>query len=103
MAVLDNEKHEAYLSELLNPELSQDRRSEILVELRADRQASNQESERISSLNETLKKKNEDLLIANGNLFSKLGFQHKSEEQKKEEEKKEKSETITLENLLGGK
>ena len=94
---MERENHEAILNELLNPEIEQSRRTELLQELRVDYGTVITEHTELTQLNEKLQSDNSDLVISNSKLFRQIGIT----DQKDEEEVKEKefSETVTLENL----
>lgn len=95
---MDKEKLEEMLQELLNPELEQSRKTEILQELRVGFSTVSAELEELTKANEKLQKDNNDLVISNSKLFRQLGTL--GDESKEEEvEKKEFSETVTLEEL----
>lgn len=95
---MDKEKLEEFLQELLNPELEQSRKTEILQELRVGFSTVSAELEELTKANEKLQKDNNDLVISNSKLFRQLGTL--GDESKEEEvEKKEFSETVTLEEL----
>src|SRR5690606_15487516 len=97
---MDREKHEALLNELLNPELEQSRRTEILQELRNDHNSATEGFKEITKKNERLQRDNDDLIVSNSKLFRQAGIVGTEMEEK--EEKKDFSETITLEALEGG-
>ena len=98
---MERDAHENLLSELLNPELEQSRRTDILQELRADYATVLTDFDTISKTNSKLQKDNDDLIVSNSKLFRQAGIvgDEKKEEQ---EEKKEFSETVTLEELEKG-
>lgn len=97
---LPYEEYESLITELNNPELEHTRRVEILSDLRNDYTAVHADFTNLTSTNEKLKSEKYDLLEANSQLFRKAGFN--TEDKKKEEAVKERSETITLEELIGG-
>lgn len=94
---MTKEEHENLLAELLNPELDQSRRTDILQQLRVDYSGVHTDFENISKTNEKLKRDNDDLVLSNSKLFRQIGVVGTPEE--KEVEKKEFSETITIEEL----
>lgn len=95
---MERDKHEALLNELLNPELEQSRRTEILQELRVDYGGVLTDFDTITKESAKLKSDNADLVVSNSKLFRQLGVTNDTEAQKKEEEKTF-SETVTLEQL----
>lgn len=94
---MDRETHEAILNELLNPEIEQSRRTELLQELRVDYGSVITDHSELTKTNEKLQADNSDLVISNSKLFRQIGIT----DQKDNEEVKEKefSETVTLEGL----
>lgn len=94
---MDRETHEAILNELLNPEIEQSRRTELLQELRVDYGSVITDHTELTQSNEKLQADNSDLVISNSKLFRQIGIT----DQKDNEEVKEKefSETVTLEGL----
>lgn len=94
---MERENHEAILNELLNPEIEQSRRTELLQELRVDYGTVITEHTELTQSNEKLQSDNSDLVISNSKLFRQIGITN----QKDNEEVKEKefSETVTLEGL----
>lgn len=96
---MDKEKHEELLGELLNPELEQTRRTEILQLLRVDYDSVVTDFSSLTETNTKLKANNDDLIIANSQLFRQLGTVGGDDESKKKVEEKTFSETVTLESL----
>lgn len=94
---MDRETHEAILNELLNPEIEQSKRTELLQELRVDYGSVITDHSELTQTNEKLLADNSDLVISNSKLFRQIGIT----DQKDNEEVKEKefSETVTLEGL----
>ena len=94
---MDRETHEAILNELLNPEIEQSRRTELLQELRVDYGSVITDHSELTKTNEKLQSDNSDLVVSNSKLFRQIGIT----DQKDNEEVKEKefSETVTLEGL----
>ena len=94
---MDRETHEAILNELLNPEIEQSRRTELLQELRVDYGSVITDHTELTQSNEKLQADNSDLVVSNSKLFRQIGIT----DQKDNEEVKEKefSETVTLEGL----
>lgn len=98
---MKREEHEALLNELLNAELEQSRRTEILQKLRVDHVTAHTEVEDLTTNNNRLQKHNDDLIVSNSQLFRELGYV--GENKKPEEvEQKEFSETISIEELERG-
>lgn len=95
---LDKDKHEEYLQELLNPEIEQSRRTEILQALRVDYGTVLADFDDMTKTTEKLQKDNSDLVISNSQLFRQLGTTGNPDKEKEIEEK-EFSETVTLEQL----
>lgn len=91
---LTREEHEAILNDLLNPELEQSRRTELLQNLRVDYGAviteHTENAERIKKLTED----NGDLVVSNSKLFRQIGIT--GTESEKEVEKKEFSQTVRI-------
>lgn len=100
MALMDREKHEELLNELLAGEIERSRMTEILQELRADHVTGHEEMGELTKKSDKLQRDNDDLIISNSKLFRQLGTVGTPEEE--EVEKKELSETITIEDLEGG-
>lgn len=94
---LTKEEHEAYLEKLLNPDLEQSERVEILSALRGDYATVIEEHQTLTNAVEKSKSRIDDLVHANSKLFRQVGIVGQDEEKKKEEEQKTFSETITLE------
>jgi Phi29 scaffolding protein len=102
MALMDREKHEQLLNELLNTEIDISRKTEILQELRVDHVTGHSKFEEYTKTTEKLQRDNDDLIISNSKLFRQLGTVGGNEEHKKVEEEKQFSETVTLEALEKG-
>lgn len=96
---MDRETHEGLLSELLNPDLEQSRKTEILQELRNSHNTAYQGVEEITTKNKKLQRDNDDLIISNSKLFRQTGVI--GEKEKEEVKEQEFSETITLEEIEG--
>jgi hypothetical protein len=96
---MKRDDHEALLNELLNPEIEQSRRTEILQQLRVDYGTVISDHESITTLNAKLQTEKDDLVVSNSKLFRQLGITGGNEDTKKKEEEKTFSETITLESL----
>lgn len=97
--MFDREKHEELLNQLLDPELEQSQRTEILQELRVNYNSATESYNELVKNNERLQKDNDDLIVSNSKLFRQAGIVGKEEEEKVEQ--KEFSETVTLEQLEG--
>jgi Phi29 scaffolding protein len=102
MPLMERDRHEALLNELLNRELDMSRLTEILTDLRADHVTAHGEFEEVTKTSAKLQRDNDDLIISNSKLFRQLGTVGGNEEQKQEEKVKEFSETVTLESLEKG-
>ena len=98
MPALDRESHEKLLSNLLDPELEQSAKTEILTQLRDNYTGFTTEYETVNKKVEKLTQDNSDLVISNSKLFRQTGVLG-STEKPKEEEKKEFSETIKLSDI----
>jgi mRNA degradation ribonuclease J1/J2 len=96
---MEREAYEAILNDLLNPELEQSRRTELLQNLRVDYGTVINEHEEHTGRIKKLSEDNSDLVVSNSKLFRQIGLTDKTD--KKEEEKKEFSETITISQLEG--
>lgn len=94
---MEREKHEAILNELLNPEIEQSRRTELLQELRVDYGSVITDYTELKQSNEKLQADNSDLVVSNSKLFRQVGLTDTNE--KEEVKEKEFSETVTLESL----
>jgi regulator of replication initiation timing len=94
---MKREDHEKLLGELLNPELEQSRKTEILQDLRTDYGSTLVEFDESKTKIEKLTHDKEDLTLANSKLFRQIGITGTEDE--KREEKKEFSETVTLEEI----
>ena len=95
---LEREHHENLLNELLQSDLEQSRRTEILQVLRVDYGTVLADFNQLNETNTKLQKNNDDLIVSNSQLFRQVGITGNPELEKKEEEKTF-SETITLESL----
>jgi len=98
MTIMDREAHEKLLSDLLNPELEQSAKTEILTQLRDNYTGFTTEYETLNQTTEKLKQDNSDLVISNSKLFRQTGVLGTTEKPK-EEEKKEFSQTIKLSDI----
>lgn len=94
---MEREKHESILNELLNPEIEQSRRTELLQELRVDYGSVITDYSELKQSNEKLQADNSDLVVSNSKLFRQIGLTDTNE--KEEVKEKEFSETVTLESL----
>ena len=98
MGLMEREKHEELLNELLQEDLTIDRKTEILQTLRTDHVATHESYAELETNNSTLSKEKEELLLSNSQMFRQLGVVG-NEEKEKEEEEKEFSETVTIKEL----
>lgn len=96
---MERDAHEALLTELLNPELDQSRRTEILSDLRNDYTGVITEHGELSTKLADSDAKRNDLLQANAKLFLQVGVQNDPTKQKEEEEKT-KAETISINDII---
>jgi len=99
--VMKKEDHESLLNELIDPELDQSRRTEILQLLRNDYNTVLAEHEEMTANIEKLQRDNSDLVLSNSKLFRQIGIMGNTEKEE-ELEQKEFSETITIEELEKG-
>jgi regulator of replication initiation timing len=97
---LAKDKHEEILGKLLNPELPQSERTDLLQELRVDYGAVLADHEDHTTKIKTLSETNTDLVVANSKLFRQIG--RDNEDDKKEDDKKSFSESITIEKIERG-
>lgn len=95
---MDRETYENLLNELNSTDLTHDRRTDILQELRQDYGTVHTDFEAITNENSKFKSDNESLVMANSKLFRQLGIQD-NPDMKKKEEQKSFSETVRLEDL----
>lgn len=95
---MPREDHETMLNDLLNPELEQSRRTEILQTLRVDYGTVHADFADLTKTRDKLQNDNSDLVISNSKLFRQLGVTENTEGKKKEDEKNF-SESITIEEL----
>lgn len=98
MSLMDREKHEELLNELLGEDITIDRKTEILQTLRSDHVATHETYSELTESNKTLSKEKEELVLANGRMFRELGVVG-NDEMEKEVEEKEFSETVTISEL----
>lgn len=96
---LNREDHEKLLVDLLNPELEQATKTDILSQLRDNYTGFTTEHETIVSEKEKLKNDNADLVVANSKLFRQTGVMSEGGQKKKEDEKQTFSETIKLSDI----
>lgn len=94
---MELERHEQLMGELNDPELSHERKTEILQELRNDYSAEWTTKTELLTTKEKLEKEKEDLIKANGKLFLQSNFI--PNDKKEEVEKKTVSETITISDI----
>ena len=99
--VMKKDEHESLLNELIDPELEQSRRTEILQLLRNDYNTVIAEHEEMTANIDKLQKDNSDLVLSNSKLFRQIGILGDTEKEE-ELEQKEFSETITIEELEKG-
>lgn len=94
---MPRDEHEALLNELLNPELEQSRRTEILQTMRTDYGSVLTDFEEHTNKINKLTADNSDLVVSNSKLFRQIGVTGTGKE--KDEEQKEFSETVTISDL----
>lgn len=95
---MERETHESLLNELNNTDLTHERRTEILQELRQDYGTVHTDFENLTTERNRFEEDNTSLIKANSKLFRQLGIQDNPDMKKKEDEKSF-SETIRLEDL----
>lgn len=98
MSLMEREKHEELLNELLTEDITIDRKTEILQELRADHVSTHEAYSELETNSNKLAKEKEELLLSNSKMFRQLGVVG-DEELEKEQEEKEFSETVTVSEL----
>lgn len=94
---MSREDYETILGELLNPELEQSKRTDLLQQLRVDYGTVIADHDEHTGKIKKLSEDNSDLVLSNSKLFRQIGLT--SKEDKVEEEKKEFSQTVTLSDL----
>lgn len=100
MPMLDKEKHEELLNELLNPDLETSRKTEILQELRVGHTEGTETISTLTENNDKLQADNSDLIVSNSKLFRQAGIVG-DKDMEDQEDKKEYSESVTIESLEG--
>lgn len=98
--MMEREKHEELLNEILVGEVERSRLTEILQELRADNTQVLEETQSLMKKADKLERDNDDLIISNSKLFRQVGIV--GTEKEEEVGQKELSETITIESIEGG-
>lgn len=97
---MNREQYEEILNKLLDPQLPQSERTDLLNMLRVDYNQVIADFEEHQKRIEKLEADNQDLIVSNSKLFRQLGVTGTPQEE--EVEKKEFSETITLEDIEKG-
>lgn len=100
MTYMARDEHEEILNKLLDPEIEQSERTELLGTLRNNYNTTVTSFDEANSTVEKLQNDNSDLIISNSKLFRQVGIVG-NEDKEKEVEEKEFSETVTLEQLEG--
>lgn len=100
MPYMARDEHEEILNKLLDPEIEQSERTELLGTLRNNYNTTVSSFDEANSTVEKLQNDNSDLIISNSKLFRQVGIVG-NEGKEKEVEEKEFSETVTLEQLEG--
>ena len=100
MTYMARDEHEEILNKLLDPEIEQSERTELLGTLRNNYNTTVSSFDEVNSTVEKLQNDNSDLIISNSKLFRQVGIVG-NEGKEKEVEEKEFSETVTLEQLEG--
>lgn len=98
---MKREDHESLLGELVDPNLAQERRLEILTSLRTDYTGVIDEHSTNITKIDKLEAENKDFLKSHAQLFRKLGSMEDPELQKTQEQT-DLAETITLEDIEKG-
>lgn len=98
MSLMDREKHEELLNELHSEDLTIDRRTEILQDLRAEHVATHESYAELEANSSKLTKDKEELVLSNSKMFRQLGIVGDGEAEE-EEQQKEFSETVTISEL----
>jgi hypothetical protein len=96
---MTRDEHESFLTDLLNPEIEQSKKSEILQNLRVD-------YGKVLADHEDLNKKVgeqdhaiRDLTLANSKLFRDLGVQDRDPKELEKDQEKTFSETVRIEDF----
>lgn len=98
MNLMEREKHEELLNELLQEDLTIDRKTEILQDLRSEHVATHESYQELAGTKSKLEKEKNELLLSNSKMFRQLGVVG-NPELEKEKEEKEFSETVTISEL----
>ncbi len=96
---MERDSHEQLLSELMG-QPTEERKTEILQQLRADYSTVIHDHTNLTESERKLKLDKEDLLIANGRLFRENGIFVNDKEKDEKVEQQTFSETVTLESIL---
>jgi len=97
VAMLDRQKHEELLNELLGTEIETSRKTEILQLLRVDHSTATQNISETAEKMNKLQKHHDDLVVSNSQLFRQIGKDMGGNDDEVKE--KELSETITISQL----
>lgn len=95
---MEREKHEELLNELLQEDLTIDRKTEILQDLRSEHVATHESYQGLEETRNKLEKEKNELLLSNSKMFRQLGVVGDPELEEQEKEK-EFSETVTISEL----
>jgi len=95
---MEREKHEEILNKLLDKDLEQSERTELLQTLRQDYSTVLADFEDNTKRMEKLEKDNNDLVVSNSQLFRQLGTTQDSELDEQEQQKSF-SEEVTISQL----
>jgi len=98
MPPMEREKHEEILNKLLDKDLEQSERTELLQTLRQDYSTVLADFEDNTKRMEKLEKDNNDLVVSNSQLFRQLGTTQDSELDEQEQQKSF-SEEVTISQL----
>lgn len=96
--MLSRDEHEALLVELFDAETSEQRKAEIQLMLRNDHIEAHTDVEALTSSNGELSERNQELQIANSQLFREAR-RHVEPDTEEEEDPETFSETVTLSEL----
>lgn len=103
MTLMEAEAYEAKINEIQNPETSIEQRTKLILEISDERKLFMSTLDNEKTKVKTLEEQRVELLQTNNDLFNRVSKQTKTVEQNALEKQKEKAETITLDDILGGK
>lgn len=97
---MSRDDHEALLNELAGGEVPEQRKFEILALLRTDNVNDHEHFEKTNARLDRYKKDNEDLVVANSQLFRLQGQIEKDKENQSQQQEQTFSETVTIDSLI---